>query len=87
MPLKKISACDIAEKLVLTKIVDFMFKVNFLMLFANVMDTTDTMKAIVNLTVLRRIREDINIAGIDWCGFIYKCLQGSFEPNTVGGFY
>ncbi|GJR75323.1 hypothetical protein Tco_0087688, partial [Tanacetum coccineum] len=81
-PLKKIRACDIAEKLVLTKTVDFMFKVNFLMLFANVMGTADTMKAIVNLTVLRRIREDTNIAGIDWCGFIHKCLQGSSEPNT-----
>nr|GEZ94656.1 ulp1 protease family, C-terminal catalytic domain-containing protein [Tanacetum cinerariifolium] len=58
-------ACDIAEKLVLTKTADFMFKVNFLMLFANVMGTADTMKAIVNLTVLRRIREDTNNAGID----------------------
>nr|GEU47110.1 hypothetical protein [Tanacetum cinerariifolium] len=57
-PLKKIRACDIAEKLVRTKTVDFMFKVNFLMLFANVMGTADTMKAIVKLTVLRRIRED-----------------------------
>nr|GFA59782.1 ELM2 domain-containing protein [Tanacetum cinerariifolium] len=64
--LKKIRACDIAEKLVLTKTVDFMFKVNFLMLFANAMGTADTMKAIVNLIVLRRIREDTNIARIDW---------------------
>ncbi|GKB15976.1 hypothetical protein Tco_0849899, partial [Tanacetum coccineum] len=86
-PLKEIRACDIARKLVLTKIVDFMFKVNFLMLFANVMGTTDTMKAIVNLTVLRRIREDTNIAGIDWCGFIHKCLQGSSEPKTLNRFY
>nr|GEV82438.1 hypothetical protein [Tanacetum cinerariifolium] len=85
--LKKIHACDIAEKLVLTKTVDFKFKVNFLMPFANVMGTTDTIKAIVNLTVLRRIREDTNIAGIDWCGFIHKCLQGSSEPNTIGSFY
>nr|GEX36511.1 hypothetical protein [Tanacetum cinerariifolium] len=84
-PLKKIRACDIAEKLVLTKTVDFMFKVNFLMLFANVMSTADTKKAIVNLTVLRRIREDTNITGIDWCGFINKCLHG--KPYTVGGFY
>nr|GEX24484.1 hypothetical protein [Tanacetum cinerariifolium] len=35
--LKEIRACDIAKKLVLIKTVDFMFKVNFLMLFANVM--------------------------------------------------
>ncbi|GKD62354.1 ubiquitin-specific protease 13, partial [Tanacetum coccineum] len=85
--LKKICACDIAEKLVLTITVDFMFKVNFLMLFANVMGTADTMKAIVNLTVLRSIREDTNIAEIDWCGFIHKSLQGSSELNIVVGFY
>ncbi|GJY14335.1 hypothetical protein Tco_0383644 [Tanacetum coccineum] len=33
--------------------------------FKNVMGTADTMKAIVNLTVLRHIREDTNIAEID----------------------
>ncbi|GKF44513.1 hypothetical protein Tco_0131065, partial [Tanacetum coccineum] len=67
--------------------VDFMFKFNFLMLFANVMGTADTTKAIVNLTVVRCIREDTIIAGIDWCGFIHKCLQGSSEPKTLKGFY
>ncbi|GJT11969.1 hypothetical protein Tco_0859011, partial [Tanacetum coccineum] len=50
-PLKDIHASDIAEKLVLAKRVDFMFKVNFLMLFANVMGTADTMKAIEPKTV------------------------------------
>ncbi|GJW18645.1 hypothetical protein Tco_0026081 [Tanacetum coccineum] len=62
-PLKEIRACDIAEQLVLTKRVDFMFKVNFIMLFANVMGTTDTMKAIVNLTVLRRSSEPKTLNG------------------------
>ncbi|GJX73790.1 hypothetical protein Tco_0312385 [Tanacetum coccineum] len=56
-PLKDIHAIDIARKLVLAKRVDFMFKVNFLMLFANVMGTADTMKVIVNLTILRLIRQ------------------------------
>ncbi|GKD29144.1 hypothetical protein Tco_1239922 [Tanacetum coccineum] len=27
------------------------------------------------------------IAGIDWCGFIHKCLKGSSEPKTLKGFY
>ncbi|GJY32475.1 ulp1 protease family, C-terminal catalytic domain-containing protein [Tanacetum coccineum] len=76
-----------ARKLVSQDQFDLYVKVNFLMLFANVMGTADTMKAIVNLTVLRRIREDTNIAGIDWCGFIHKCLQGSSEPKTLKGFY
>ncbi|GJX59323.1 hypothetical protein Tco_0290713 [Tanacetum coccineum] len=66
-PLKDIHASNIAGKLVLAKTVDFMFKLNFLMLFTNVIDT--------------------NVAGIDWCGFIYKCLQDSAEPKTVNGFY
>nr|GEW39254.1 hypothetical protein [Tanacetum cinerariifolium] len=86
-PLKDIHAYDIADKLVLTKRVDFMFKVNFFMLFANVMGTAETMKAIVNLTLLRRICEDTNAAATDWCGFIHKCLHDSSEPKTVNGFY
>ncbi|GJX73908.1 hypothetical protein Tco_0312503 [Tanacetum coccineum] len=86
-PLKDIRATNIAEKLVLAKRVDFMFKFNFLMLFTNVMGTADTMKAIVNLTVLRRIREDTNIAEFDWCGFIHSCLQLNVVPNTIYGFY
>ncbi|GJW92953.1 hypothetical protein Tco_0172625 [Tanacetum coccineum] len=76
-PFKDIHASDISEKLVFSKKVDFMFKVNFLMLFANVMGTADKLKAIVNLTVLRRIRKDTNIAKVDWCGFIHSCLKQS----------
>nr|GEU97577.1 ubiquitin-specific protease 13 [Tanacetum cinerariifolium] len=69
--LKEIRACDIAKKPVLAKTADFMFKVNFFMLFANVMSTADTMKAIVNLTVLRRIHKDTNIARIAFQVYIH----------------
>ncbi|GJW73504.1 hypothetical protein Tco_0132874 [Tanacetum coccineum] len=84
---KQIFATDIAEKLVRSTRVDFMFKVNFLMLFANVMGKADTMRAFVNILVVRRIREDTNIAGVDWCDFIHRCLAISHEPNTDSGFY
>nr|GFA39993.1 hypothetical protein [Tanacetum cinerariifolium] len=84
---KQIFATDIAEKLVHSTKVDFMFEVNFLMLFANVMGKADTMQAFVNLSVVRRIHEDTNIDGIDWCDFIYRCLAISHEPNTVSDFY
>nr|GEV20686.1 ubiquitin-specific protease 13 [Tanacetum cinerariifolium] len=84
---KQIFATDIAEKLVCSTRVDFMFKVNFLMLFANVMGKADTMRDFVNLSVVRSIREDTNIAGVDWCDFIHRCLAISHEPNTVSGFY
>nr|GEV05067.1 hypothetical protein [Tanacetum cinerariifolium] len=84
---KRIFATDIAEKLVRSTRVDFMFKVNFLMLFANVMGKADMMRAFVNLSVVRRIREDTNIGGVDWCDIIHRCLAISHEPNTVSGFY
>nr|GEV99272.1 hypothetical protein [Tanacetum cinerariifolium] len=86
-PLKDIRATDIAEKLVLANTADFMFRVNFLTLFANVMGTTDTMKAIVNLISLRCIREDTNVVGVDWCGFIHSYLQHNAIRNTTHGFY
>nr|GEZ83839.1 hypothetical protein [Tanacetum cinerariifolium] len=47
----------------------------------------DTMRAFVNLLVVRRIREETNIAGVDWCDFIHCCLATSHEPNTISGFY
>nr|GEY89213.1 ubiquitin-specific protease 13 [Tanacetum cinerariifolium] len=69
---KQIFATDIAEKLVRSTRVDFMFKVNFLMLFVNVTGKADTIRAFVNLSVVRRIREDTNIAGVD-----YSCILTS----------
>lgn len=84
--LTEIRTSDIAEKLVVAMQVDFMLKVNFLMLFTNVMGKANTMKSIVNLNVVRSISEDTNIANIDWCGYIYHFLQYSEEPNTLGGF-
>nr|GEU72387.1 ulp1 protease family, C-terminal catalytic domain-containing protein [Tanacetum cinerariifolium] len=50
---KRIFATDITKKLVRSTRVDFMFKVNFLMLFVNVMGKADTMRAFVNLSVVR----------------------------------
>ncbi|GKA69742.1 hypothetical protein Tco_0775806, partial [Tanacetum coccineum] len=81
------TGCINQEKLVRSTRVDFIFKVNFLMLFANVMGKVDTMRAFVNLSVVRRIRVDTNIVGVDWCDFIHRCLAISHEPNTVSGFY
>ena len=85
--LKDIHLTDLASMLVGAKKVDFMFKVNFLMLFANTMCLADTMKGFLNLTVLKRIREDTIISEIDWCGFLHNCLQYSQLPNTGTGYY
>ena len=85
--LKDIHLPDLAATLVGAKKIDFMFKVNFLMLFANTMCLADTMKGFLNLTVLKRIREDTIISEIDWCGFLHNCLQYSQLPNTGTGYY
>ncbi|PWA71217.1 hypothetical protein CTI12_AA283080 [Artemisia annua] len=45
------------------------------------------MKALVDLTIVRRISEDTNIANIDWCDYIYRCLKYSEKPKTSSGFY
>ncbi|PWA57689.1 ubiquitin-specific protease 13 [Artemisia annua] len=72
----KIRASDVAGKLITATQVDFMFKVNFLTLFANVMAKAHTMKALVDLTIVRRISENTIIANID-----YEI------PNKPSGFY
>ncbi|GJU79948.1 hypothetical protein Tco_1282313 [Tanacetum coccineum] len=78
-PLKEIRACDIDEKLVLTKTVDFMFKVNFLMLFANMMVFADTMKAFVNL--------DYQTEGFyDVCDNVSQTRTSSVPPTDKKSF-
>ncbi|PWA74957.1 hypothetical protein CTI12_AA247680 [Artemisia annua] len=84
---KQIRAIDVAGKLITATEVDFMFKVNFLTLLANVMAKAHKMKALVDLTIVRRISEDTNIANIDWCEYIYRCLKYSEKPKTPSGFY
>ena len=84
---KEIRASDVAGKLISATKVDFMFKVNFLTLFSNVMAKAHTMKALVDLTIVRRISESTVIANIDWCGYIYKLLKDSEKPKTLSGYY
>nr|GEY68012.1 ubiquitin-specific protease 13 [Tanacetum cinerariifolium] len=80
---KRIFATDIAEKLVRSTRGDFMFIVNFLMLFANVMGKADTMRAFVNLSVVRCIREDTNIAGVDWGEFHSPAVSKAIKGNEL----
>ena len=84
---KEIRASDVAGKLITATEVDFMFKVNFLTLFVNVMAKAHAMKALIDLTVVRRITEEIIIPNIDWCDYIYHCLKYSEIPKKSSGFY
>nr|GEY45052.1 hypothetical protein [Tanacetum cinerariifolium] len=67
------------EFLVAAQDIDFLFKVNFLTLFTNTMGKCVGLKGQICLDVVRRLREDSVISDIDWCGYIYDCLQGNLH--------
>ncbi|PWA75261.1 hypothetical protein CTI12_AA242740 [Artemisia annua] len=73
---KKATPALIAKEINRTSNVDFKFKINFLMLFASTMGTLDS-GGKCPYNVLRNVKEDDDIADIDWCGYILDCLKGS----------
>ncbi|GJZ51173.1 hypothetical protein Tco_0605688 [Tanacetum coccineum] len=81
LELKQILVNDIASKLVVAQEIDFLFKVNFLTLFTNTMGKVAGLKGQICLDIVRRLCEDSVISYIDWCGYIYDCLQGSKLPE------
>ena len=73
---EKATPALIAKEINRTSNADFMFKINFLMLFASTMGTLDS-GGKCPYNVLRNVKEDDDIADIDWCGYILDCLKGS----------
>ncbi|PWA88475.1 ulp1 protease family, C-terminal catalytic domain-containing protein [Artemisia annua] len=73
---EKATPALIAKEINRTSNADFMFKINFLMLFASTMGTLDS-GGKCPYNVLRNVKEDDDIADIDWCGYILDCLEGS----------
>ena len=78
---KDVRVNDIALKLIASKEVDFLFKINFLTLFTNTMGMCVGLKGEINLDVVRHVREDTDIPGIDWCEYIFHCLKTSRAPT------
>nr|GEV56261.1 hypothetical protein [Tanacetum cinerariifolium]GEX07974.1 hypothetical protein [Tanacetum cinerariifolium] len=81
LELKKVRVNDIAQKLIAAQEINFLFKVNFLTLFTNTMGKVDGLKGQICLDVVRRLHEDFVIFDIDWCWYIYDCLQDSKLPG------
>ena len=84
---KQIRVNDIASKLIESKEVDFLFKVNFLTLFTNTMGMVAGLQGEINFDVVRRLQEDTDIRGIDWCEYIFHCLKVSRKPTTLQNKY
>ncbi|GKA41719.1 hypothetical protein Tco_0734379 [Tanacetum coccineum] len=81
--LKEVRVGDIASKIIYAQQVDFLFKVNFLTLFTNTMGRVAGLKGQICLDVNRRLREESVISEIDWCGYIYSCLEDSELPEKL----
>nr|GEW78381.1 ulp1 protease family, C-terminal catalytic domain-containing protein [Tanacetum cinerariifolium] len=72
----KIRPNDISDVIVSTKDAGKLFKMNFLMLFANTMELYET-SGVCSMYILRQIRDDVCIKTIDWCNYIIRCLKES----------
>ncbi|PWA41970.1 hypothetical protein CTI12_AA548360 [Artemisia annua] len=55
---------------------NYMFKMNFLILFATTMGCCDN-SSVVKYKVLQNVLEDDNVQDIDWCTYIWECARYS----------
>ncbi|PWA91612.1 hypothetical protein CTI12_AA089080 [Artemisia annua] len=78
---KRITTKNVSEVIVETTNTDYMFKMNFLMLFANTMGCCDNSSCVKN-TVLNNVLEDDNVREIDWCTYIWECARSSKHEWT-----
>nr|GEY64601.1 ulp1 protease family, C-terminal catalytic domain-containing protein [Tanacetum cinerariifolium] len=72
----KIRPSDMSDVIVSTKDAGKLFKMNFLMLFANTLGLCET-SCICSIFILRQIRDDVCVKTIDWCNYIIRCLKES----------
>ncbi|KAI3691980.1 hypothetical protein L6452_31784 [Arctium lappa] len=69
---------DIRRKIFQTNESDFMFKMNFLVLFVNLMADCNTMGS-CNLSLISKLKNEEMINQIDWSKYIYDRLKTSKE--------
>ncbi|PWA94318.1 hypothetical protein CTI12_AA062790 [Artemisia annua] len=74
--LKRITTTNLSQVILETTNADYMFKMNFLMLFANTMGCCDN-SSVVKYTVLTNVLENDNVQDIDWCSYIWECAKYS----------
>ncbi|PWA58878.1 hypothetical protein CTI12_AA397790 [Artemisia annua] len=74
--LKRITTTNLSQVILETTNADYMFKMNFLMLFANTMGCCDN-SSVVKYTVLTNVLENDNVQDIDWCSYIWESAKYS----------
>lgn len=58
-----------------------MFKMNFLVVFFNVMCESDE-SGNAKVDILNYISEDVEIRNLDWCTFVWDCLKETKKPKN-----
>ncbi|PWA84398.1 hypothetical protein CTI12_AA160090 [Artemisia annua] len=71
---KKLTTYAISKQISKTTNIDFIFRMNFLMLVANTLGECDN-NYVVKTTVLENILEEDDVSEIDWCSFVYECAR------------
>ncbi|PWA69335.1 hypothetical protein CTI12_AA309800 [Artemisia annua] len=71
---KKLTTYAISKEISKTTNIDFIFRMNFLMLVANTLGECDN-NYVVKTTVLENILEEDDVSEIDWCSFVYECAR------------
>ncbi|PWA49470.1 hypothetical protein CTI12_AA482120 [Artemisia annua] len=71
---KEILTGDVKAVIRKSKVADMNFKLNFIVLFANVMGGVKG-KAVCDLSVLDHIRHDTDLASINWCEYVWRGLK------------
>ncbi|GJS56547.1 putative reverse transcriptase domain-containing protein, partial [Tanacetum coccineum] len=67
---------EVHDELLLRVENHILFMMNFLMLFANTMGMCET-SGDCNMYILKKIRDDVCVAELDWCSYIMNCLKES----------
>nr|GEY51702.1 hypothetical protein [Tanacetum cinerariifolium] len=80
---KDITPGDIKLRIHKSNSADMNFKLNFIVLFTSVMGQIKT-KGFCDLKILDYIRPDTDMANINWCEYVLRCLQSCKEEWTKG---
>ncbi|GJV17272.1 hypothetical protein Tco_1362595 [Tanacetum coccineum] len=72
----KIRPNDISDVIISTNDSGRLFMMNFLMLFTNTIGMCKT-SGDCNMYILKKIRDDVCVAELDWCSYIMNCLKES----------
>nr|GEU49721.1 ulp1 protease family, C-terminal catalytic domain-containing protein [Tanacetum cinerariifolium] len=67
---------DITDVIISINDASKLFKMNFLMLFANTMRLCEK-SGVCNMNILKKITDDVCVEKIDWCSYIITCLKES----------